>query len=197
MSKATKQKPPLAVAPDNAAELEAAVRQTEQDFTQSTPQQLVDLINADTRGVLTLFPYAPRDVQEGKSYPALTGYLDTRRVKIPVSAFTKHTEAGRLFLSLSIGPKGQAHLGGALFRQEEQDAANGLWKLAPGKENDRYGVLGRTVKIDGSDEYQTLFELRCQGKRRLSRAGQPYIKAAVYPLRKAAAVEEGALEACF
>ena len=100
-------------------------------------------------------------------------------------------------MSLSIGPKGQDHIGGALFRHEEQSEKTGLWEQTPGKDNDRYGVLAKTLNIEGTDQYQTVFELRCNGKRRLSRGGVPYIKAHVYPVRKTEAADAQALAACF
>lgn len=185
--------PPAAAAPASDADLEQLVSEVERQFT----RQLVDLVDASTRGVLTLFPYTPRHVEPGKTYPAMTGHLDTRRVKIPVSAFAKRTEEGRDFLSLSIGPQGQAHIGGAMFRQEQQNPENGLWELAPGKENERFGLIGKTVQVPGTEDYDTVFELRFYGKRRLSGAGVPYIKAQVYPARKAGGEAEGAMAGCF
>jgi hypothetical protein len=184
-------------APAHDAEMDKLVTEAEKQFTRRDQVQLVDLIDANTRGVLTLFPYSPRNVEPGKTYPALTGHLDTKRVKIPVSAFAKKTEEGRDFLSLSIGPQGQNHIGGAVFRQEEQNRDDGLWELAPGKENDRYGVIGKTVQIEGSEDYETVFELRFYGRRRLSGAGVPYIKAQVYPERKTGEDAEHAMSGCF
>lgn len=182
--------------PAHDEEMDRLVTQAEQQFARRDQVQLVDLIDASTRGVLTLFPYSPRNVEADKTYPVMTGHLDTRRVKIPVSAFAKKTDEGRDFLSLSIGPQGQNHIGGAVFRQEEQNQTNGLWELAPGKENDRYGVIAKTVQIEGTEDYQTVFELRFYGKRRLSSAGVPYIKAQVYPERKAGDAEN-AMDGCF
>lgn len=170
-------------APAHDAEMDQLVTQAEKQFTRRDQVQLVDLIDGNTRGVLTLFPFLPRTFEAGKTYPAMTGHLDTRRVKIPVSAFAKKTDEGREFLSLSIGKQGQNHIGGAVFRQEEQNPENGLWELAPGKENERHGVVGKSVPIAGTDEYETVFELRFYGKRMLSGAGVPYIKAQVYPER--------------
>lgn len=187
---------PRNAAPAHDDEMDKLVTQAEKQFARRDQVQLVDLIDASTRGVLTLFPYAPRNVEAGKAYPVMTGHLDTKRVKIPVSAFAKKTEEGREFLSLSIGPQGQNHIGGAVFRQEEQNQTNGLWELAPGKENDRYGVIGKTIQIDGTEDYETVFELRFYGKRRLSGAGVPYIKAQVYPERKATDAEN-AMDGCF
>jgi hypothetical protein len=178
-------------------EMDRLVTEAERQFTRRDQVQLVDLIDANTRGVLTLFPYVPRTFEAGKTYPAMTGHLDTKRVKIPVSAFAKKTEEGREFLSLSIGPQGQNHIGGAVFRQEEQNPESGLWVLAPGKENERYGVIGKTVSIDGTDQYQTVFELRFYGRRRLSGAGVPYIKAQVYPERRHEGDVERAMVGCF
>jgi len=184
-------------APAQDAEMDRLVTEVEKQFKHRDQVQLVDLIDGSTRGVLTLFPYSPRNVEPGKTYPVMTGHLDTKRVKIPVSAFVKKTEEGRDFLSLSIGPQGQNHIGGAVFRQEEQNENNGLWQLAPGKENDRYGVIGKTVQIEGTENYETVFELRFYGRRRLSGAGVPYIKAQVYPERKTGDDAEQAMEGCF
>lgn len=164
-------------------EMDRLVTEAEQQFTRSDQSQLVDLIDGNTRGVLTLFPYVPRNFEPGKTYPAMTGYLDTQRVKIRVSAFSKRTDEGREFLSLSIGLQGQNHIGGAVFRQEGLNPENGLWNVAPGKENERHGVIGKTVPVAGTDDFETVFELRFYGKRRLSGAGVPYIKAQVYPER--------------
>lgn len=133
-------------APAHDEDMDKLVTEAEKQFAQRDQVQLVDLIDANTRGVLTLFPYTPRNVEAGKTYPAMTGHLDTKRVMIPVSAFAKMTDEGRQFLSLSIGPQGQNHIGGAVFRQEEQNQANGLWELTPGKENDRYGVMARPCR---------------------------------------------------
>lgn len=196
MTNAKNTKPARIAAPAHDEEMDKLVTEAEKQFAQRDQVQLVDLIDASTRGVLTLFPYSPRNVEAGKTYPVMTGHLDTRRVKIPVSAFAKQTDEGRDFLSLSIGPQGQNHIGGAVFRQEEQNQSTGLWELAPGKENDRYGVIGKTVQIEGTEDYETVFELRFYGKRRLSGAGVPYIKAQVYPERKAGDAEN-AMDGCF
>lgn len=189
-------KPVRAAASGHEDDMDKLVTQAEKVFAHRDQMQLVDLIDADTRGVLTLFPYQPRNVAAGKTYPVMTGHLDTRRLKIAVSAFAKTSEEGREFLSLSIGPQGQDHIGGAVFRQEEQNQIDGLWELAPGKENDRYGVIGKTVHVPRTDGYQTVFELRFYGRRRLSSAGVPYIKAQVYPERKTGDVMH-AMEGCF
>ncbi|MGY8573465.1 hypothetical protein L0936_19310 [Paracidovorax citrulli] len=189
--------PRSSAAPAYDAEMDRLVTDAEKEFAQRDQVQLVDLIDAHTRGVLVLFPYTPRNVEEGKIYPAMTGHLDTRRVKIPVSAFAKKTDEGRAFLSLAIGPRGQNHIGGAVFRQEEQNPRTGLWELTPGKENERHGVIGKTVQIEGTDQYETVFQLRFYGKRRLSGAGVPFIKAQVYPERKAGDEDEQAMEGCF
>nr|WP_317623821.1 hypothetical protein [Acidovorax sp. SUPP3334] len=177
--------------------MDRLVTDAEKEFAQRDQVQLVDLIDAHTRGVLVLFPYTPRNAEEGKVYPAMTGHLDTRRVKIPVSAFAKKTEEGREFLSLAIGPRGQNHIGGAVFRQEEQNQQTGLWEMTPGKENDRHGVIGKTVPVEGTEQYETVFQLRFYGKRRLSGAGVPFIKAQVYPERKAGDEDEQAMDGCF
>jgi hypothetical protein len=197
MTNAKTAKTSRTAAPAHDAEMDKLVTEAEKQFTRRDQVQLVDLIDANTRGVLTLFPYVPRIVEDGKTYPKMTGHLDTRRVKMPVSAFAKKTEEGREFLSLSIGPQGQNHIGGAVFRQEEQNQEDGLWELAPGKENDRYGVIGKTVQIEGTQDYETVFELRFYGKRRISSGGVPYIKAQVYPERKTGEDTEPAMEGCF
>jgi uncharacterized protein (DUF736 family) len=162
-----------------------------------TPVQLVSLIDAGTQGVLTLFPFTPREVEPGKTYPLMTGVLDTKRVKIQVSAFAKTSEEGRTFLSLSVGAPGQDHIGGALFRQEEQVEATGLWASTPGKESDRFGVIAKQVKNAALDDYETVFSLRVKGARRLSRGGVPYIKARVYPERGAVPADGQAMSGCF
>ncbi|RRS01146.1 hypothetical protein EIP75_21445 [Aquabacterium soli] len=186
-----------AQAADQGTPMDRLAAQAERTNAQRDQVHLVDLIDANTRGVLTLFPYTPRKAEEGKTYPAMTGHLDTKQVKIPVSAFAKMTEEGRPFLSLAIGPQGQNHIGGAVFRQESQNQDNGAWELAPGKENERHGVIGKTVPIEGTDEYETVFELRFYGKRRLSNSGVPYIKAQVYPERKQGTDAADAMEGCF
>jgi hypothetical protein len=152
---------------------------------------LADLIDANTRGVLTLFPFKPRELVQGKSYPVMTGHIDTRRAKVPVAAFEHMTEEGRVYLSLSVGLKEQNHIGGAVFRQEEQDPENGKWELTPGKENERWGSLNKQNAVVGSQEYETVFELRFYGKRLESKAGVYYIKAQVYPERKDGATAAG------
>jgi uncharacterized protein (DUF736 family) len=179
------------------AEMDKLVTQAEKRFADQAQANLVDLIDGSTRGVLTLFPFTPRTIEEGKTYPVMTGQFDTKRVKVPVAAFAKMTEEGRQFLSLSIGKKDQTHIGGALFRQEEQDAATGVWNITPGKENDRYGVITKTVKVEGTDAYETVYELRFYGKRRLSGAGVPYIKANVYAERLEGDAAAAAMQDCF
>jgi uncharacterized protein (DUF736 family) len=145
---------------------------------------LVNRINADTRGVLVLFPFTPRSIEEGKAYPVMTGHLDTKNVKVSVSAFARKTDEGREFLSLAIGPQGQAHIGGALFRQEEQNPINGTWERTPGKEMDRFGLISKQVKVAGTEEYEAVYQLRFYGRARVTAAGVPYIKANVYPERR-------------
>jgi hypothetical protein len=153
---------------------------------------LADLIDANTRGVLTLFPFKAREMVAGKKYPVMSGHIDTKRVKVPVSAFEHMTDEGRTFLSLSIGVKDQNRIGGAVFRQEEQAPTGGKWEMTPGKENDRFGVLSKQVVIAGTDVYETIFELRFYGKRLESRAGVYYIKAQVYPERNEGVMAERA-----
>lgn len=187
-----------AQAAEQGNEMDRLAAEAERTYSQRDQGHLVDLIDANTRGVLTLFPFTPRNVEEGKMYPVMTGHLDTKRVKIPVSAFAKMTEEGRQFLSLAIGPKGQNHIGGAVFRQEEQNQDNGEWVLAPGKDNERHGVIGKTVLVEGTDEYETVFELRFYGRRKLSGTGVPYIKAQVYPeQRKPGTDAASAMAGCF
>lgn len=183
MAKAQTLKDTPVAAPKFDAEMDRLVTEAERQFTRNDRIQLVDLIDGNTRGVLTLFPFVPRIFEAGKTYPAMTGQLDTRRVKVAVSAFKKRAEDGREFLSLSIGAMGQNHIGGAVFRQEAQNPETGLWEVTPGKENERHGVIGKTVRIAGTDDYETVFELRFYGRRRLSAAGVPFIKAQVYPGR--------------
>ncbi len=155
-------------------------------------------INENTRGVLVLFPYTPKDGEavQGKDYPVMTGHIDTRNAKIPVAAFSKMTDEGREFLSLSIGFINHEHIGGALFRQEQQDPGNGKWEVAPGKGNDRFGIIQKQVK-DG-EKYQTVFELRFYGGRKLSRQNVPFIKAQIYPQRKEGEpANDQVMEGCF
>lgn len=159
---------------------------------------LVNRINAETRGVLVLFPFSPRSVDEGKVYPVMTGHLDTKNVKVAVSAFARMTDEGREFLSLAIGPQGEAHIGGAVFRLEEQSPIDGKWLRTPGKELDRFGVISKQVKFEGSDEYETIYQLRFYGRARVTAAGVPYIKAKVYPERREASPADlDALDGCF
>lgn len=190
---------PAGIEPD--AEMDRLVADAEKSWKREAEVQLVDLLDAYSRGVLTLFPYVPRTVEAGKVYPAMTGHLDTRRVKVRVSAFAKRTDEGREFLSLAIGAQGQDHIGGAVFRSEEQDETDGQWRLAPGKENERHGVISKTVRIDGTDTFETVFELRFYGRRRLTSAGVPYIKAQVYQARRSDAQANGdddkAMDGCF
>ena len=157
------------------------------------------LVNENTRGVLVLFPYSPKDgaVGKGKEYPAMAGHIDTRNAKIPVAAFSKMTEEGREYLSLSIGFNGHEHISGAMFRQEQQDPSNSKWEMAPGKGNDRFGVISKQIK-DG-DAYITVFELRFYGGRKLSRQNVPYIKAQIYPQRNEGEqpANDQAMEGCF
>jgi hypothetical protein len=174
--------------PDAAIPGQAVSAKPAGNFDKQQPDRqqihLADLIDTNTRGVLTLFPFKARAPAEGKTYPVMTGHIDTRRVKVPVSAFEHLSEEGRVYLSLSIGLKDQNHLGGAVFRQEEQNPDSGRWELTPGKENDRWGVLNKQIAVLGSDAYETVFELRFYGKRLESKAGVYYIKAQVYPERK-------------
>lgn len=158
----------------------------------------VDLINANTTGILVLFPYVPRTMAPGVEYPVMKGHLDTRNVKVPVSAFMKSTDEGRPYLSLSIGVTGQAHIGGAVFRQEVQSDLDGRWRFVPGKENERFGLIAKTEKV-ADHAYDTIFQLNFSGKRRLSGAGVPYIKGNVYPMRHDGAELEpaAAMAGCF
>jgi len=152
----------------------------------------------ETRGKLVLFPYFPSRVEDGKKYPVMKGYLDTPSARIPVSAFNAMTEEGREFLSLAVGFQGCERVGGALFRAEVQDPSNGRWNPVPGKVNDRFGLIQKTVKT-GEDEfgavYETEWSLRFNGKRKLSAANKPFIKLDVYPARQSAPAS--AVEGCF
>jgi uncharacterized protein (DUF736 family) len=194
-SKATKAAPSI---PMNGGdgELETLVSKLEAEFSQRDERDPVNFINESSRGVLVLFPYAPLTMEEGKKYPSMKGHLDTRQAKVKVSAFAAMTDEGREYLSLSIGDKGSERMGGALFRDEEQDEMNGRWTTAPGKENERHGLIAKTVKSEVSDEYQTLFELKCSGARKLSAAGVPFIRVKVYPVR-VAANSEASMQGCF
>jgi hypothetical protein len=139
----------------------------------------VDFINAETRGVLVLFPYEPQNRREGVTYPVMKGHIDTRNVRCLVSAFAHVTEEGREYISLSVGVEGQDHIGGAMYRHEVQNAKNGAWGLTPGKENLRFGLIVKSVCINKIDEeYDIVFQLQVNGKRQMSGAGVPYIKAA-------------------
>lgn len=177
----------------------AAAQVNQPQAMHASEVHLADLVDANTRGVLTLFPFKPRTLEQGKTYPVMTGHIDTRRVKVPVAAFEHTTDEGRVYLSLSIGSKGQNHIGGAVFRQEEQNLENGKWELTPGKENDRWGVLNKQVPIAGPDKFETVFELRFYGKRLESKAGVFYIKAQVYPQRidGAPGQDDAARKDCF
>jgi hypothetical protein len=158
----------------------------------------VDLINAETRGVLVLFPYKPLNPVEGTKYPVLKGHLDTKNVRCPVSVFTHVTEEGREYASLSIGVKAQEHIGGALFRHEVQNEINGAWELTPGKENLRFGQIAKSICIDeDKKEYEIIFQLQVSGLRKMSNGGVPFIKANVYPVRNKADESLEAMQACF
>ena len=161
------------------------------------PRSALSLINADTRGVLVLFPYAPQEREEGKVYPVMKGSLDTRDAKVRVSAFAHKTDEGREYLSLSIGSAGDDHIGGALFRHELQNPLNGLLELAPGKENERFGAIAKSVPGAEPGTYDNLFQLRFRGKRKLSPTGVAYIKCNVYPERKEGADALAAMNECF
>lgn len=161
------------------------------------PRSALSLITAATRGVLVLFPYSPQQPEEGKVYPVMKGSLDTREVKVRVSAFAHKTDEGREYLSLSIGSAGEDHIGGALFRHESQNPMNGLWELAPGKENDRFGAIAKSVPGTEPGTYDQVFQLRFYGKRKLSPTGVPYIKCNVYPERKEGADALAAMKDCF
>lgn len=157
------------------------------------------LVNENTRGVLVLFPYLPKDgaAGKGKEYPVMAGHIDTRTAKIPVAAFSKMTEEGREYLSMSIGFNGHEHISGAMFRQEQKDPDNGKWEIAPGKGNDRFGTISRQIKE--GEAYITVLELRFYGVRKLSRQNVPYIKAQIYPQRKEGEqpANDHVMEGCF
>jgi hypothetical protein len=143
----------------------------------------LDLLDGNSRGVLVLFPWQPKTIEKDKEYPVMKGHIDTKQVKIKVSAFMKTTDEGRVYLNLSIGSKGQERIGGALFRYETQDQTNGKWVAVPGKDNERFGVIAKSIKI-GEGEYADVFTLRFYGNRKLSDGNVPYIKAKIYPERK-------------
>lgn len=63
--------------------MDKLVTEAEKQFAQRDQVQLVDLIDANTRGVLTLFPYTPRNVEAGKTYPAMTGHLTPSASRFP------------------------------------------------------------------------------------------------------------------
>lgn len=199
MTNAKTLKPATATVKANDKVMDELVGNFEKGMKDRSQVHLADLIDANTRGVLTLFPFKPREIVAGKKYPAMSGHINTKRAKVPVSAFEHKTEEGRKFLSLAIGVKDQNHIGGAVFRQEEQNMTNGKWELTPGKENDRFGVLNKQVLIEGTDKYETIFELRFYGKRVESKDGVFYIKAQVYPERKegAAVASDESLNDCF
>jgi len=162
-----------------------------------SPRSALSAINAETRGVLVLFPYAPQERKEGVMYPVMKGSLDTRDAKVRVSAFAHKTDEGREYLSLSIGSEGEDHIGGAVFRHESQNPLNGLWELAPGKENERFGAIAKSVPGAEPGTYDNLFQLRFYGKRKLSPTGVAYIKCNVYPERKEGAEALSAMKDCF
>lgn len=73
MTNAKTAKPARNAAPAHDEDMDKLVTEAEKQFAQRDQVQLVDLIDANTRGVLTLFPYTPRNVEAGKTYPAMTG----------------------------------------------------------------------------------------------------------------------------
>lgn len=173
------------------AEVQAAATLPE---VASDGRALANFINAQTSGTLVLFPFVPREREPGKVYPALKGYLDCADARVPVSAFEQRTELGRRYISLAIGERGEVRLGGVMFRAETQDPATGLWNAVPGKKHDRFGWLRKQRKVSEEEGYETIFELRITGSRRLSAAGRPYIRAGV----RASKVHGGeTMEACF
>lgn len=180
----------LAIPQADDAEMDKLVRDVEAKAAKLVNPRYAtnpcDLLDADTNGVMVLFPFTPNGREEGKEYPAMVGNIDTRRVKVPVAAFLKKTDEGRQYLSLSIGAKGFDHIGGALFRQEEQDMETGKWVKTPGKELERFGLINKTIKV-GANAYESAFELRVYGQLKISSAGVEYIKAKVYAERAAGA----------
>lgn len=153
----------------------------------SAPALRPSLVNADTVGVLVLFASRPTNRKEGKVYPVMRGHLDTRGATIPVSAFLEKSEEGREYLSLSIAGMGYEAVRGSCFRAEQQNPDDGTWGVLPGKNNDRFGFIEKSVKV--GDEYETIFRLRFFGGRKVAANGLAYIKAKVYAQR-----EEGGAE---
>lgn len=164
------------------------------DFEASLPPAptahalLPSLINADTVGVLVLFASSPANRKEGKVYPCMRGHLDTKGATIPVSAFLERSEEGREYLSLSIAGMGYEPVRGSCFRAEQQNPDDGKWGVLPGKSNDRFGFIEKSVKV--GDEYQTVFRLRFFGGRKVAANGLAYIKAKVYSQRSEATAED-------
>lgn len=158
------------------------------------------LINKDTRGVLVLFPYVPKAgaTSEGKTLPVMTGSIDTRDAKIPVAAFAKQTDEGREYLSLSIGFADHEHISGVMFRQEKQNPADGIWEVAPGKGNERFGLISKQTK-NADETFTKVFELRFFGGRKLSRLNMPYIRAQIYPQQLGTVEGQGdeVMDGCF
>jgi hypothetical protein len=176
---------------------DALVKRVEQAARQGRVNP-ADLITADTRGVLVLFPYEPLNRREGVVYPVMKGHLDSKNVRCPASVFAHVTEEGRPYISLSLGVEGQAHIGGAMFRYEEQNPSDGRWELVPGKENLRFGQITKSVLVDkDGKEYDVVFQLQVSGKRKMSAAGVPFIKADVYPSREKADESLEAMQDCF
>lgn len=161
------------------------------------PRSALSLINATTRGVLVLFPYSPKEREEGKVYPVMKGNLDTAAARVLVSAFEHMTDEGRKYLSLSIGSAGENHIGGVIFRKESQNPLDGLWEIAPGKENDRFGAISKTVPGAEPGTYDEVYRLRCSGKRKLSSTGVPFIRCDVYPDRNDRAETLASMDVCF
>ncbi len=153
----------------------------------SAPALLPSLVNADTVGVLVLFAYRPGSRKEGKVYPVMRGHLDTRGATIPVSAFLEKSEEGREYLSLSIAGMGYEPVRGSCFRAEQQNPDDGTWGVLPGKGNDRFGFIEKSVKV--GDEYETVFRLRFFGGRKVAANGLAYIKAKVYSQREEVSAE--------
>lgn len=176
---------------------DALVRHVEETARQGR-RNAADLITADTRGVLVLFPYEPLNRREGIRYPVMKGHLDSKNVRCPASVFAHVTEEGRQYISLSLGVEGEEHIGGAMFRHEEQSPDNGLWELVPGKENLRFGQITKSVIVDkDTKKYDVVFQLQVNGKRKMSAGGVPFIKADVYPLREKADESLEAMKDCF
>jgi len=158
----------------------------EQTNTKTVADQLIEFIGENTQGTLTLVPARFGQREEGKVYPMMRGWLDTPLFRVPAAAFLKSTDEGREYLSISFGNKGDL-VYGCLFRVEEQDMTNGKWVAIPGKENDRTGLISKSIQVgekDGKPLYEKIFELRMIGGIRKTRNGNHCIKVKVFSAKQ-------------